>query len=105
MYYKNNSTGTKTYHGVTFKPGEIHQVNGYINNIKFEQVDAPVVERKLTPKVETKLKPNNLTLNKSTKSAPVDNKKADTDKSAKDTTKKEDNKEVKVNGTNIDKRD
>ena len=32
MYYKNVSFSVKTFYGVTFKPGEIKEVNSYINN-------------------------------------------------------------------------
>lgn len=31
MIYKNLSSTTKTFYGVTFKPGEEHDVQGYIN--------------------------------------------------------------------------
>lgn len=32
MFYKNISTSVKTFHGVTFKPGEIKEVSDYINH-------------------------------------------------------------------------
>ncbi len=32
MFYKNVSYSVKTFHGVTFKPGEIKEVDKYINN-------------------------------------------------------------------------
>jgi len=32
MYYKNISNSVKTFYGKTFKPGEIKEVPGYINN-------------------------------------------------------------------------
>lgn len=35
MIYKNLSRTTKTFYGVTFKPGEEHEVPGYINHPKF----------------------------------------------------------------------
>lgn len=41
-YYKNCSYTTKTFYGVKFRPGEVHQVPGFINNIYFIQVSAPL---------------------------------------------------------------
>lgn len=35
MYYTNGSTVTKTFHGVTFHPGETKEVSGIINDPKF----------------------------------------------------------------------
>lgn len=35
MYYTNGSTITKTFHGVTFGPGETKEVFGIINDPKF----------------------------------------------------------------------
>lgn len=32
MYYKNVSLSVKTFHGVTFKPGETKEVDKYINH-------------------------------------------------------------------------
>lgn len=32
MFYKNVSSSVKTFHGVTFKPGEVKEVNSYINH-------------------------------------------------------------------------
>lgn len=40
MIYKNLSTTTKTFYGVTFKPGEEHEVPGYINHPKFMRLTA-----------------------------------------------------------------
>ena len=39
MLYKNISLTQKTFHGVTFKPGEVKEVPGYINNRGFIPVD------------------------------------------------------------------
>ena len=33
MLYKNTSCSEKTFHGVKFKPGEVHDVPDYINHI------------------------------------------------------------------------
>lgn len=35
MLYTNNSSATKTFHGVTFKPGETKDVPRYINHPSF----------------------------------------------------------------------
>lgn len=35
LVYKNNSKVTKTFHGVTFKPGEVKECPGYINDVTF----------------------------------------------------------------------
>ena len=39
MTYKNLSNTTKTFYGVTFKPGESHDVPGFITNLDFIIVD------------------------------------------------------------------
>lgn len=44
--YKNLSLATKTFYGVTFKPGEEHDVPGYINVSKFIRVDNKEVSKK-----------------------------------------------------------
>ena len=44
--YKNLSLTTKTFYGVTFKPGEEHDVPGYINVSKFIRVDTKEVSKK-----------------------------------------------------------
>lgn len=38
MLYKNTSSIQKTFHGVTFQPGEIKEVPGYINDKRFVRV-------------------------------------------------------------------
>ncbi len=38
MFYKNFSNATFTFYGVTFKPGEIKEVEGYINHPKFVRI-------------------------------------------------------------------
>lgn len=40
MFYKNTSNCTKTFHGVTFHPGEVKEVFGYINHPKFISVSS-----------------------------------------------------------------
>lgn len=41
MFYKNTSYTAKTFYGVTFKPGEVKEVDGVINNKFMIIVDAP----------------------------------------------------------------
>ena len=41
LFYQNRSNITKTFHGVTFKPGETKEVFGIINDISFVRVSAP----------------------------------------------------------------
>lgn len=55
MYrYKNLSLATKTFYGVTFKPGEEKDVPGFINDLKFVRVS-----KKLKPTgIESAKKPN-----------------------------------------------
>lgn len=42
MFYKNCSSATMTFHGVTLKPGEVKEVPGYINHEKFIAVKEPL---------------------------------------------------------------
>lgn len=39
MIYKNLGYTTRTFHGVTFNPGDTKEVNGYINAKEFIAVD------------------------------------------------------------------
>lgn len=48
MFYKNTSTATKTFYGVTFKPGDTKDVPGYINDKGFVRCTKP--ESKEPPK-------------------------------------------------------
>lgn len=41
MFYKNISNATKTFYGITFKPGDIKEVPGYINTGDFIAVAPP----------------------------------------------------------------
>lgn len=52
MFYQNNSKATKTFYGVTFKPGERKAVPGYINDKDFERCCKPV--SKEPPKTQSK---------------------------------------------------
>ena len=37
--YKNLSKAVKTFYGVTFLPGDVKSVSGYINDLKFIRVE------------------------------------------------------------------
>lgn len=56
MYYTNGSLITKTFHGVTFKPGETKEVFGIINDPKFVQSpmrqEPPIRVRSTSSKLE-----------------------------------------------------
>jgi len=39
--YKNLSNAVKTFYGVTFLPGDVKSVPGYIDNLKFIRVEEP----------------------------------------------------------------
>lgn len=41
MFYKNLAYSEKTFYGVTFKPGEIKEVPGFINDDNFIAVKKP----------------------------------------------------------------
>lgn len=56
MFYQNISRATKTFYGVTFKPGEIHDVPGYINDIGFERCAKPKAQPKPEPKPKSQPK-------------------------------------------------
>ena len=66
IYYRNTSSATKTFYGVTFNPGEVKAVSGYINNDKFVKVDASELPVKPVEKPKTKADPAKST-NKTTK--------------------------------------
>lgn len=55
MFYKNTSSFSKTFWGVTFKPGEIKEVPGYINHEKFTLVKS--IPQEPPKDVECKDKP------------------------------------------------
>lgn len=59
MFYRNTSDVKKTFHGITFKPGEVKDSPGYINDPKFERVESMPKE---PPKsVEVKNEPSTTT--------------------------------------------
>lgn len=49
LTYKNIGASTKTFYGVTFKPGDIKQVKGYINDPAFIRVDKPAYKNEPKP--------------------------------------------------------
>lgn len=62
MRYFNSTRATKTFYGVTFKPGETHTVPGYINVDGFYPVTttpAPIseVQANVKEQVEVEVKP------------------------------------------------
>lgn len=62
MIYKNISRATKTFYGVTFKPGESREVPGYITNPDFivsDTIDS-VDEKKPVSKKTTTTKSKNV---------------------------------------------
>lgn len=97
--YKNTSNSIKTFYGVTFKPGETHEVPGYINAVYMVRVNKP----KEPPKVSTcKSQPKSVEskvpakLNKQDK--PESKDKTEKEKSIQ-TNLKEEKKEDIFNGT------
>lgn len=60
MFYTNRSAVTKTFHGVTFRPGETKEVFGTINDPKMSlsstRKEPPKRGRRSTPKVDASAK-------------------------------------------------
>ena len=52
MFYKNTSYSVKTFHGVTFQPGETKEVNEYINDLFVILVDEPRIDKQQKPSPE-----------------------------------------------------
>lgn len=44
-YYKNTSRTAKTFHGITFKPGETHSVSSYINDTSMIRLPSHLVDK------------------------------------------------------------
>ena len=75
LVYKNNSLSIKTFYGVTFHPGDIKSVPGYINSAKFIRVKS--VPKELPERTEPKRRgrpKKNQTSKKSTKQAESNSK-------------------------------
>ncbi len=66
MLYKNISYSAKTFYGITFKPGEVKEVPGYINDIKMVVVDASELKRAIkqpmTPVEKPKKSPEKISV-------------------------------------------
>lgn len=69
MFYKNTSYITKTFYGVTFKPGEVKKVNNFINDSKMIRVN----ELPKEPPVSSKVKSNSTKSVEVKSTVPVDN--------------------------------
>lgn len=81
MFYKNISYTAKTFYGVTFKPGEIKEVKGHINDKLFIRVDKPQttlksIQQKPSPEPKDSPEPKSIDKPESpkTQDQPVDDK-------------------------------
>lgn len=83
LVYQNASVATKTFYGVTFHPGDIKEVPGYINDDKFIRVPAKKGESK-------------------TQYKPAEQKNKETKKPSDVTSDSKSNKEESKDGTNSD---
>lgn len=45
MFYKNVSLSVKTFHGVTFRPGQVKEVDKCINNLFMIEVDEKEIKK------------------------------------------------------------
>ena len=77
MLYKNTSNVTKTFHGVTFKPGEMHNVPGYIYDVRFVKVKADAEKTDAAPQEEAKPAEKKTEDAKKTKEKPKDKPASD----------------------------
>lgn len=75
MIYKNLSHTTKTFYGVEFNPGDVKEVDGYINHLSFVPVTEAELDEFNKPQISAK---------KAVKNTPI-------------------TEEVKSNGSNSDK--
>lgn len=55
--YKNCSNTTKTFYGVTFQPGEVHKVVGYIHHPKFVRLNELPKDETEKPRTKSCAKP------------------------------------------------
>lgn len=88
MKYQSLSLVTKSFYGVKFEPGSIHDVPGYINDKRFRRLSEEEAKQLTAPKQVTKSKPAESTTSESKRSP---KKEVETETT---TNKKEDN----VNG-------
>ena len=82
MFYKNTSYTAKTFYGVTFKPGEVKEVKGVINNKFMVIVDAP--EPKPIKKETTQKEPSSETPKEDSHKASKSKKPEEPDKKEED---------------------
>lgn len=87
MFYKNMSIATKTFYGITFKPGEIKEVPGYINDKSFIACSRPATPARVASKSAAK---------STTKPSVAESKKHESE--VKDKSTKTEEKEESVNG-------
>ncbi len=76
MIYKNLSRATKTFYGVTFKPGEVHEVPGYINCAKFVRCSSsklPAKSAEASVSATETVAPKRTTRTKNSKEEVIDN--------------------------------
>jgi len=92
LIYKNISCTTKTFYGVTFRPGEVKSVPGYINDPNFIRVFS--MPKEPPKRVESQKK-----------SAPksVEKPQKEKDSVQEKPLESKSNKEESSNGTNSDK--
>lgn len=57
MIYRNTSTSVKTFYGVTFQPGDVHEVAGYINDPAMMKLNEMPKEHPKTSRKQSKQKP------------------------------------------------
>ena len=103
MYYTNGSKITKTFHGVTFKPGETKEVFGTINDPKFvlSRQEPPQRDNSTSSKSEVEDTPKKTTGKSATKPAEKESKPTKTkvdsdDKNPKDQKNAKGQKDSKV---------
>lgn len=110
MYYTNGSTITKTFHGVTFRPGETKEVFGIINDPKFVQSpirqEPPKRVRSTPPKSEEEVEPQKKLRKNQSKSVEDKHDKDTTDTEvSKVKQSKAESKEDKPSTSDIDKKE
>lgn len=82
MFYKNTSYSNKTFYGVTFKPGETKEVDGYINTKCMIPAEGPAnkkdnVQQKPSPEQPKKEAPNKVVEGKKSDEVKSDDKKSE----------------------------
>ena len=75
MKYKNISNSARTFYGVSFKPGEVKDVKGYINVADFIAVDQMAKGNKVESKQQTAGKAEDADQEKKSSDKPKEEKK------------------------------